>query len=51
MAKKNIVKKKFVVIAYDIVDDKHRTKISKLLEGYGERVNYSVFECMLRHCQ
>lgn len=37
----------FTIISYDIVDDKRRTKVMKLLKGYGTRVQYSVFECML----
>lgn len=32
------------LISYDIADDKHRLKVMHLLEGYGERVQYSVFE-------
>ncbi len=40
-------KKNFVVIAYDITDDKRRTKVMKTLEKVGTRVNLSVFECML----
>jgi CRISPR-associated protein Cas2 len=32
------------LISYDIPDDKRRLKIMHLLEGYGERVQYSVFE-------
>jgi len=39
------------VIAYDIPDDRRRTKIATTLEGYGERVQYSVFECLLRAIQ
>ena len=35
------------LIVYDIEDDKRRKKISDLLEGYGVRVNYSVFEFYL----
>lgn len=35
------------VVAYDIPDDKRRKKVSDLLEGYGQRVQYSVFECQL----
>lgn len=35
------------VIAYDISDDSTRLRISKLLEGYGQRVQESVFECLL----
>lgn len=37
----------FYVVAYDISDDKRRQKIADLLEGYGQRVQYSVFECFL----
>ncbi len=35
----------FIVIAYDIVSDRRRQRLAKLLSGYGDRVNYSVFEC------
>lgn len=37
----------FYLITYDIINDKRRTKLSTLLEKYGTRVNYSVFECEL----
>ncbi|HEY3229326.1 MAG TPA: CRISPR-associated endonuclease Cas2 [Roseiflexaceae bacterium] len=37
----------FTIISYDIVEDKRRTKVMKLLKGYGTRVQYSVFECDL----
>lgn len=37
----------FYVVAYDIPDDRRRKKIADLLEGYGKRVQYSVFECLL----
>ena len=37
----------FVVIAYDIRNDRRRNRISDILEKYGKRVNYSVFECLL----
>lgn len=40
-------KKNFVVVAYDISDDRRRSRVVKLLEKVGVRVNYSVFECML----
>lgn len=40
-------RKYFVVVAYDISDDKRRRKISEVLKDYGVRVQYSVFECML----
>jgi len=35
------------VVTYDISNDKRRTKLSTLLEKYGLRVNYSVYECEL----
>lgn len=35
------------VVTYDIPCDKRRTKVANLLEGYGQRVQYSVFECVL----
>ena len=35
------------VIAYDIPDDKRRTKIHKILLGYGKWTQYSLFECFL----
>lgn len=38
----------WVLVSYDIPDDKRRTKVMKTLSGYGRRVQYSVFECELR---
>ncbi|GAB6175578.1 hypothetical protein JCM16814_04690 [Desulfobaculum senezii] len=35
------------VVAYDISNDKERLRVSKVLEGFGERVQGSVFECVL----
>lgn len=43
--------KHFYVVAYDVSDDKRRTKVVKVLEGLGTRVNLSVFECMLTDTQ
>lgn len=37
----------FVVVAYDIPDNRRRTRLMKLLEGYGRHVQESVFECDL----
>lgn len=37
----------FWVVCYDIPDNRRRHKIMKLLEGYGRRAQYSVFECHL----
>ncbi len=35
------------LVAYDIGDDKRRTKIFKVLCGYGDWTQYSLFECWL----
>jgi CRISPR-associated protein Cas2 len=37
----------FYIVVYDIPSDKRRLKVANLLEGYGKRVQYSVFECIL----
>ena len=37
----------FLVVSYDIVDDRRRDKIANILKDYGKRVQYSVFECTL----
>lgn len=33
------------LISYDIVDDRKRYRLHKLLKNYGQRNQYSVFEC------
>jgi CRISPR-associated protein Cas2 len=38
----------FVVISYDIPDDKRRNEVFKTLKDYGAHVQYSVFECDLK---
>ena len=38
----------FLVVSYDITLTRRRTKVMKTLEGYGTRVQYSVFECRLK---
>ncbi|MBM7555649.1 CRISPR-associated endonuclease Cas2 [Halanaerobacter jeridensis] len=38
----------FVLISYDISDDKRRTKIHKTLKDFGTWIQYSVFECELK---
>ncbi|MDR3212979.1 MAG: CRISPR-associated endonuclease Cas2 [Azoarcus sp.] len=41
----------FFVVAYDIPDNRRRLRISRLLEGFGRRIQKSVFECDLnRDC-
>jgi CRISPR-associated protein Cas2 len=37
----------YYIISYDIPDDKRRSKIADILEGHGDRRQYSVFECHL----
>lgn len=35
------------IVAYDIPSNKRRKKVSDILEGYGSRVQYSVFELVI----
>jgi len=35
------------VVSYDMPDTKRRTRLAKALEDFGDRVQYSVFECIL----
>jgi len=35
----------FVVVSYDIKDDKRRSRIFKTLKNFGQWMQYSVFEC------
>ncbi len=37
----------FLVVSYDIVDDRRRLRLAKVLVNYGHRVQKSVFECDL----
>ncbi|NEQ95959.1 MAG: CRISPR-associated endonuclease Cas2 [Cyanothece sp. SIO2G6] len=38
------------IVVYDIPDNRRRTQLATFLEGYGRRVQRSVFECFLsRH--
>ena len=41
----------FYLVTYDIVKDSRRNKTAHLLEGYGMRVQKSVFECVLNEQQ
>ncbi|NEX12783.1 MAG: CRISPR-associated endonuclease Cas2 [Prosthecochloris sp.] len=41
----------FLLISYDIANNKRLPKVAKLMERYGERVQYSVFECLLTQSQ
>ena len=35
------------IVSYDISDPKRLRKVAKILEGYGSRIQFSVFECPL----
>ena len=35
------------VVAYDIPDDRRRTKVHQILMGFGKWTQYSLFECFL----
>lgn len=39
--------RQFYVVAYDIPSDKRRTKVHKVLSGFGEWTQYSLFELFL----
>ena len=39
------------VVAYDIPDDRRRTKVHKILLGFGKWTQYSLFECFLTRKQ
>jgi CRISPR-associated protein Cas2 len=38
----------FIVVVYDISNDRRRVKLHNLLRDYGTPVQYSVFECYLK---
>ena len=38
----------FIVVSYDIPDDRRRTRVMKALKDFGRHVQYSVFECDLK---
>ncbi len=37
----------YYLVCYDIEEDRHRSRIAHILEGFGQRVQKSVFECHL----
>ena len=37
----------FVVVSYDISDDRRRLRVSSEIENFGKRVQKSIFECHL----
>lgn len=46
-----MTKKKLYIIVYDISDDRRRQQVIKLIEKSGNRINWSVFECILTFSQ
>ena len=45
------MKKKYYLIIYDVVENKKRAKLAKLLCGYGYRIQKSAFEAKLNKQQ
>lgn len=39
--------KRWLIVAYDVRDPKRLRLVAKHLEGYGERIQYSIFRCHL----
>lgn len=37
----------YMIIAYDIADSKRLLRVAKIMEDYGQRVQYSIFEAAL----
>lgn len=37
----------FYVVAYDLPDNKRRSRVFKIMKGYGIHTQYSLFECEL----
>ena len=41
----------FITVTYDIADDKRRRAVAKLMEAFGRRVQWSVFDCDLNEAR
>ncbi len=41
----------FILVAYDVVDNRKRTRLAKTLSRFGSRVQKSVFECQINDQQ
>jgi len=41
----------FIIVSYDITDDRRRNRISTILGNYGNRAQFSVFECDIEKAQ
>ncbi|HUC93255.1 MAG TPA: CRISPR-associated endonuclease Cas2 [Paenibacillus sp.] len=46
-----MAKKQYYIVCYDIRDPRRWRKCYKILNGYGERLQYSVFRCSLTEKQ
>ena len=46
-ASRGIRESRLYVVAYDIPDDKRRTKVHRTLKGFGQWTEFSLFECFL----
>ncbi len=44
----DIMNTQFLIVSYDSPSNRRRYKVMKTLEGFGTRVQYSVFECSLK---
>lgn len=44
----DIMNTQFLIVSYDSPSNRRRYKMMKTLEGFGMRVQYSVFECNLK---
>lgn len=42
---------KWYLVCYDVRDEKRLRKVAKHLEGYGTRLQYSIFRCWLSFTQ
>jgi len=42
---------KWYLVCYDVRNDKRLRKVAKHLEGYGTRMQYSIFRCYLSQKQ
>ena len=40
-----------ILVSYDVPNDRRRTRLAHTLKDYGQRVQYSVFECNLEEAQ
>ena len=43
--------RKYILVTYDISDEKRVKKMFKLMRGYGEHVQYSIFLCQLTEAE